>query len=135
MMYTQERNWRCTLGFDIRVQAVIMRWMISPYLIFGLFLHKGTSPRTLIWLHEISENPQVWSIKAVVRDIHWYFTTSYVSYNVSNVKSGIFIEGLEYDLLKVVLQQMNMTFVRVPTPQDFEMCNISVTNSIVAVIA
>jgi hypothetical protein len=32
-----------------------------------------------------------------------------------------YVEGLEYDLLLVVLEQMNMSFVHVPTPEDFEL--------------
>ena len=47
MMQTQPWNWECTLCFPIRVQTVVLRWMISPYWTVGLFLHKGTSPRTL----------------------------------------------------------------------------------------
>jgi hypothetical protein len=44
-------------------------------------------------------------------------------------------EGLEYDLLRVILQQMNMTFVHIPTPEDFEMAGGSVTDLIRAMFA
>jgi hypothetical protein len=33
---------------------------------------------------------------------------------------GFYITGFVYDLLNLVLKQMNMTFVYVPTPEDFE---------------
>jgi hypothetical protein len=59
-------------------------------------------------------------MKAVVRDGHWWFTTIYI-YNLDSHDGFVWhINGLEYDLLKVVLQQMNMSFVHVPTPKGFE---------------
>ena len=36
------------------------------------------------------------------------------------------IRGLEYDLLKVVYEQMNMTFEHVSSPERFEMEVVSV---------
>jgi hypothetical protein len=44
------------------------------------------------------------------------------------------VVGLEMNLLRVVLQQMNMTFVHVPTPNVFEMEKLSVNNLITALI-
>jgi hypothetical protein len=57
-------------------------------------------------------------MKAVVTDNHWYFTTRYVYYNDSNGNVGMYIEGLEYYLLRVVLEHMKMTFDHVPTPEN-----------------
>jgi hypothetical protein len=74
-------------------------------------------------------------MKAVVRDGHWDFTTKHVHYNDSNGNVVSYIEGLGYDLLKVVLEQMNMTFVRVPTPEGFKKEERSVNNVIVAMWA
>jgi hypothetical protein len=50
-------------------------------------------------------------MKAVVADNHWYFTTIYVYYNDSSGNFVRYIEGLEYDLLRVVLEHMNMTLI------------------------
>jgi hypothetical protein len=59
-------------------------------------------------------------MKEAVRDGNWSITTKYVHYKDSNGNVVSYIKGLEYDLLKVVLKQMNMTFEHVPTPEDFE---------------
>jgi hypothetical protein len=88
--------------------------MISHYWTVGLFLHKGTSPRTLTCFQERS-------VRAFVHDEYSAYTTQYVNvslYNGRDVKG--YISGLEYDLLKVVVQQMNMTLFHVATPKGFE---------------
>jgi len=54
-------------------------------------------------------------MKAVVRDGDWNLTTTYINHTDSNGNVVIEIAGMEMDLLRVVLQQMNMTFVHVPT--------------------
>ena len=59
-------------------------------------------------------------MKAVVRDGHSDFTTKYVQYKNSTGSFLRIIKGLEYDLLKIVLQQRNMTFAHVTTPEGFE---------------
>jgi len=41
---------------------------------------------------------------------------------------------LEMDLLRIILKQMNMTFVHVPTPEGFEIEDGSVNNLISAMI-
>jgi hypothetical protein len=56
-------------------------------------------------------------MKAVVIDIHWYFTTRYIYYNDSNGNVVRYVEGLESYLLRFVLEHMNMTFDHVPTPE------------------
>jgi hypothetical protein len=60
-------------------------------------------------------------MKEVVRDGHWKFTVEYVNHTDSNGSVVRYIEDLEMDLLRVVLQQMNMTFFHVPTLKEFEM--------------
>jgi hypothetical protein len=59
-------------------------------------------------------------MKAVVRNGRWDLTTNYVQYRDSNGNVVSYIRGLEFDLLKIVWQQMNMTFEHVPTPEGFE---------------
>jgi hypothetical protein len=49
--------------------------------------------------------------------------------------TGSDIKGFEMDLLKIILQQMNMTFVYVPTPEGFELEKESVNNLVTAMIA
>jgi len=55
-------------------------------------------------------------MKALVRNANWDFTINYDSKYNDERK----IKGLEFDLLKIVYEHMNMTFVHVPTPEDFE---------------
>jgi len=74
-------------------------------------------------------------MKAVVRDAHGDFTTKYVHYNDSNGNFRTNIKGLEYDLLKILYEQLNMTFVHVPTPEGFEFQKGSVNNLIFAMFA
>jgi hypothetical protein len=59
-------------------------------------------------------------MEAAVRNGHSNFSTNYLQYKDSNGNIVRYITGLEYSLLKVVLQQMNMSFVHVPTPKGFE---------------
>jgi hypothetical protein len=71
-------------------------------------------------------------MKAVVRDGKNVFTTCYLNGNVS---SGSDVKGLEMGLLRIILQQMNMTFVHVPTPEGFELEKQSVNNLVTAMFA
>ena len=48
------------------------------------------------------------------------FTTLYVHPTQSNGTLLIYIRGLEIVLLSIVLQQMNMTFILVPTTENFQ---------------
>jgi translation initiation factor IF-1 len=50
---------------------------------------------------------------------HWELTTNYV-HDDSNGNVGSYIKSLEYQLLGIVLQKMNMTFFHVQTPKGFE---------------
>jgi hypothetical protein len=59
-------------------------------------------------------------MKAVVSDNQNYFTTQYVNHTDSNGNVVTKVSGLEMDLLTVVLQQMNMTFILVPTTEFSE---------------
>jgi len=74
-------------------------------------------------------------MKAVVRDSEWLLTTYYENYTNSNGSVVRFVQGLETDLLMIVLKQMNMTFVHVPTPEGFEIEEGLTDNLIRAMIA
>jgi hypothetical protein len=50
-------------------------------------------------------------MKAVAKYSHWKFTTKYVLYKDYIGLVLRYIEGLEDDLLKVVWEHMNMTFM------------------------
>jgi len=108
---------RCTEVKDI---TILDSWIISAQ---GHF-----TKSTDLFPRKISNNLNGCPMKAVVRDTHWYLTTKYVYYNDSNGNVLKYVAGLEYDLLRVVLQQMNMSFVHVPTPEGFEMEKGSVNN-------
>jgi hypothetical protein len=100
---------RCTVVNDI---TLLDSWVISAQ---GHF-----TKNTDLFPRKISNSFNGCPMKAVVRDSHSNFTTQYVQYMNSNGSVVKYIVGLEYDLLKAVLQQMNMTFVHVPTPKWFE---------------
>jgi len=100
---------RCTEVNDI---TILDSWVISAQ---GHF-----TKNTDLFPRKISNNLNGCPMKAVVRDTHWYLTTKYVYYNDPNVNVLKYVAGLEYDLLMVVLQQMNMSLVHVPTPEGFE---------------
>jgi hypothetical protein len=120
---------RCTEVNDI---TLLDRWVISAQ---GHFT-KNTSAQghftknTDLFPRKFTNRFNGCPMKTVVRNSHWYFTTNYVYYQYSNGDDVGHIEGLESDLLMLVLQQMNMTFVYVPTPNDFEIENSVVTNLI-----
>jgi hypothetical protein len=59
-------------------------------------------------------------MKAVVRDGYSELNTQYFQSNNSNGYVRIYIDGLEMELLRIVLQKMNMTFVHVPTPEGYQ---------------
>jgi len=59
------------------------------------------------------------SSEALICDTQWCFTTKYINVTYSNGSVVSYVAGLEMDLLRVVLQQMNMTFVHVPNLEGF----------------
>jgi len=74
-------------------------------------------------------------MKAVVRNANRDFTTKYVHYNDSNGNVRTHVKSLEYDLLKIVYEQMNMTFVHVPTSEGFEFQESLANNLVFAMLA
>jgi hypothetical protein len=71
-------------------------------------------------------------MKAVVRNGYSSITTYY---RIDNVSSESDIEGKEMELLRIILKQMNMTFVYVPTPKAFEVEEDSVNDLVSAMNA
>ena len=88
---------------EVNNMTLLDSWVISAQ---GHFARN-----TDLFPQEIGNTFNGCPMKAVVRDAHWEVTTKYVNVSIYNgtLQSG-FIEGLEYDLLKVVMQQKNMTF-------------------------
>ena len=101
---------RCTEVNDI---TLLDSWVIDAE---GHF-----TKNTDLFPRKIKKNLNGCPMKTLVRNAKWYFTTNYAQNEVSNGSLWEYIEGLEYDLLKVILQQMNMELVPVPTPEVFEM--------------
>ena len=64
-----------------------------------------------------------------------FYTTYYYKNTDSNGSDFTKIFGFEIDLLTMVLKQMNMTFVHVPTQEGFEIEGGLTDNLIRAVIA
>jgi hypothetical protein len=100
---------RCTEVNDI---TLLDSWVISAE---GNFIKNAN-----LFPGKISNNLNGCPMNAIVRNCRAYFNTLYVNHMYSNGRVVRYIEGAEFNLLRVVLQQMNMTFVHVPTPEGFE---------------
>jgi len=114
---------RCDEVNDI---TLLDSWVISAQ---GHF-----TKNTDLFPGKISKNLKCCPMKAVVRNGYNDLTTKYVNYKYRDGNDGMYINGLEMDLLQFVLQHMNMTFVHVPTPQDFELEKSLVNNLIVDLV-
>jgi hypothetical protein len=93
--------------------TLLDNWVISAQ---GHFTRK-----TDLFPGKISKSLKGCPMKAVVRNCDWYITTMFVNNKDLDANDGIYIRGLEMDLLRVVYKQMNMRFEHVPSPEDFEM--------------
>jgi hypothetical protein len=60
-------------------------------------------------------------MKAVVGDGHSRFTTIYINHTNSYESVVRYVEGIEVELLKIVLKQMNMTFLYIHLPERSEL--------------
>jgi hypothetical protein len=114
----------CTEVNDI---TLLDSWVISAQ---GHF-----TKNTDLFPRKISNSLNRCPMKAAVRNGNWSITTKYVHNNDSNGNVVSYIQGLEYDLLKVVCEQMNMTFYHVPTPESFERARFYVNDLNVAMLA
>ena len=100
---------RCTEANDINL---LDSWVISAQ---GHFTKNND-----LFPRKISDNLKGCPMKVVVRDADWDFT-SYYDYRLDSNGSNVTeVFGVEMELLKLVLKQMNMTFIHVPTPDGFE---------------
>jgi len=100
---------RCTEVNDI---TLLDSWVISAQ---GHF-----TKNTDLFTGKISNNLNRCPMKALVFDTKWDFKTNYVNHTYDNGTVVSNMVGLEIELLKVVLHRMNMTYVSVPIPEDFE---------------
>jgi len=73
--------------------------------------------------------------KAVVEGGYLDFINSCFRYKYSNDNFGRFEEGLEYDLLKVIREKMNMAFVNVITAEYVEKERVSVNYLITTLVS
>jgi hypothetical protein len=105
---------RCTEVNDI---TLLDSWVISAQ---GHFTKK-----TDLFPGKISEDLKECSLKAIVRNGNSLLTTNHIQHKGPKLSNVKYISGLEWDLFKFVYEHMNMTFVHVPTPQDFEIGNSS----------
>jgi hypothetical protein len=106
---------RCTEVNDI---TLLGSWVISAK---GYF-----TKNTDLFPMKIRKSFNGCPMKAVVNIKDNFYEVYAISYTDSS-ESGI--EGLEMDLLRIILKQMNMTFVYVPTPRYFVFEGVSVNNS------
>ena len=115
---------RCTEVNDI---TLLDSWVIS---VQGYF-NKNTD----LFPGKLGNRLSGCPMKVVMKDSYWEFTKKYVPYSDSIVNVGNYMQALECDLLTVVLEQMNMTFHHVPTPESFqEKSGIQVTNLITSML-
>jgi len=67
-------------------------------------------------------------MKCLIFDGQWDLSATYLNITYSNGTVVSSVEGLDIDLLNVILQQMNMTFVYVPIPEGSGTAKIGVNN-------
>ena len=117
--FPYQSSYRCTEVIDI---TLLDSWVISAQ---GHF-----TKNTDLFPIKIRNSFNGCPMKAVVRNGHGFAATYYV-YD----SSGIHIGGLEMELLSIILQEMNMSFFPVPTPEGFEIEEGSVNNLVTAMVA
>jgi hypothetical protein len=108
--------------------------MISPHWAVGLYLHKGHfTKNTDLFPGKISNSLNGCPMETLVIDGQFDFTTSYFNHTNSNGSVVRYVEGLEMDLLMVVLKQMNKSFLNVPLRECLELATYSLWNYLVKV--
>jgi hypothetical protein len=100
---------RCTEVNDI---TLLDSWVISAQ---GHFTNK-----TDLFPGKISNSLNGCPMKAVVENGYWCMTTIYVEQQYPNGSVVTYVTGTEMDLLMLVLKQMNMTFLHIPTEFSFD---------------
>ena len=101
---------RCTQVNDI---TLLDSWVISAQ---GHF-----TKNTDLFPRKFSKSLKGCPMKTVVKNGRWDFTTNYFNHTNFNGSVVSYIDGIEIELLRVVLKQMNMTFVYVPIPESLEL--------------
>jgi len=100
---------RCT---EVNNITLIDSWVI--------FAQGNFTKNTDLFPGKISKSFNGCPMKALVFDNQWVFTTKYVNLTYSNGTVVTYITGLEMKVLRIVLQQMNMTFIQVHPRENFE---------------
>ena len=114
---------RCTEVNDI---TLMDSWVISAQ---GQFTNN-----TDLFPRKIRNNLNECPMKAFVRNVNAPLNTVYVQRNFPNGSSFLYIEGLEYQLLKEVVQKMNMKLVHDLTTNDSRL-SVETTNKIIGDMA
>jgi hypothetical protein len=104
--FPYQRSDRCT---EVNHITLLDSWDISAQ---GHF-----TKNTDLFPGKISNNLKGCPMKAYINNVGTKLLTNYIKYTFSSSSVVWYIEGMEYDLLRVVLHQMNMTLVHVPTPE------------------
>jgi len=112
----------CTEVNDI---TLLDSWVISAE---GHF-----SKNTNLFPGKISSDLNECPMKAVVRDCYWNLATKFTEQRYSNGSVVTYVQGLEIDLLRLVLKQMNMIFIFVPAPFELN-CFYGTTFSLILAI-
>jgi len=112
---------RCT---EVNDTTLLDSWNVSA--------HDHFTKNTDLFRIKIRNSFNGCPMKAVERDGYGFRGTYYIKDKVSSESD---IKGLEMDLLRIILKQMNMTFVYVPTQEGFEIQEGSVTNLVSAMFA
>jgi len=115
---------RCT---DVNDITLLDSWVISAQ---GHF-----TKNTDLFPRKITNSLNGCPMKAVVRNSDWIYTTYYDNDTNSNASVVTLVSGFETDLLMMVLKEMNMTFVHIPTPEGFEIEESLTDNLIRAMFA
>ena len=100
---------RCTEVNDI---PLLDSWFISG--------QRHFTKNTDLFPGKISNNINGCPLKEIIKNAHSKYLTNYIKHAYSNSSVVWYIEGLEYELLRVVLHQMNMTMFHAPTPEEAE---------------
>jgi hypothetical protein len=70
---------------------------------------------------KIGKNLNRCPMRIIARNCSYFRTVVYKNANVSNSSAEADIEGMEIEILKVIIQALNMTTRYLPTPESFEL--------------
>ena len=104
---------RCTEVNDITLLDI---WVVSA--------QEHFTNNTDLFPRKVSKNLNRCPMKAIVINRKWYLTTNYIEHNFSNGTHVTYINGLEYDLFRLVCKHLNMSIVLVPPPEIYGIDNL-----------